>query len=355
MKIRLRLLVPLALAMAIGCSDGATQLTGTGASLPAPLYQKWFRDYNHLHPDVQVTYQSSGSGAGKKDLQAGTVDFAGSDAAMTPAEMDKVQRGVVCLPLTAGAIVLAFNIDGVDELKLSREAYSGIFTGKVTMWNDPLIEKSNPGVKLPAETIAVVVRADSSGTSYVFSKHLSEINDDFKKSPGVSTEPAWNCKCTKAAKNDGVTSQLNNTPYSIGYIEFGFCSKIAAPTKQAALENKEGNFVTSSAATNQASLASMKMPENLIAWNPDPAGKDAYPIVTYTWLLCYRKYDDREKMTTLQNLIRYCLTEGQKSSDKYGYIPLPVEVGRITKVEKALDQFLRSPCGGRITTRCCAK
>jgi phosphate transport system substrate-binding protein len=333
MKIRPWLFVPLALT--VGCTD-ATQLTGTGASLPAPLYQKWFRDYNHLHPDVQVNYQSTGSGAGKKDLRAETVDFAASDAAMTPAEIEKVSRGVVCLPLTAGAIVLAFNIEGVDELKLSREAYTGIFTGKVTMWDDPLIQKTNAGVKLPAETIAVVVRADSSGTSYVFSKHLSEINEEFKKSPGVSTEPAWNCQCTKAAKNDGVTSQLNNTPNSIGYIEYSFL-KIAKNLKQAALENKEGNFVTSSAATNQASLASMKMPVNLIAWNPDPAGKDAYPIVTYTWLLCYRKYDDREKMTTLQNLIRYCLTEGQKSSDKYGYIPLPEAVA--AQVEKGLDQF----------------
>ena len=327
------MLVPLLLVA--GCSD-ATQLTGTGASLPAPLYQKWFRDYNHLNPDVQVTYQSSGSGAGKKDLQAETVDFAASDAAMSPAEMEKVIRGVICLPLTAGAIVLAFNVDGVDELKLSREAYSGIFTGKVTMWNDPLIQKSNPDVKLPADTINVIVRADSSGTSYVFSKHLSEINEEFKTSPGVSTEPAWKCNHTKAAKNDGVTAQLNSTPNSIGYIEYSFL-KIAKNLRQVALENKEGNFVQSSSATNQASLAFMKMPENLIAWNPDPAGKDAYPIVTYTWLLCYRKYDDRQKMTTLQNVVRYCLTEGQKSSDKYGYIPLPESVTAL--VEKALDQF----------------
>ena len=334
MKIRLWMLLPLALSL--GCSDGATQLTGTGASFPAPLYQKWFRDYNKVHPEVQVNYQSSGSGAGKKDMQAGTVDFAASDAAMSPEEMAKVGRGVVCLPLTAGAIVLAYNIEGVEELKLSREAYSGIFTGKVTKWNDPLIEKTNPGVKLPAVPIAVVVRADSSGTSHVFSRHLAEINEEFKKSPGVSTEPAWNCKCTKAAKNDGVTAQLNNTPNSIGYIEYSFL-KSAKTLKQVALENKDHEFVKSSPASNVAALASTKMPEDLIAWNSDPAGKDAYPIVTYTWMLCYKKYPDKNKMDTLKGLIKYCLTDGQKSSDSLGYIPLPESVS--SQVEKALDHF----------------
>jgi phosphate transport system substrate-binding protein len=181
-----------------------------------------------------------------------------------------------------------------------------------------------------------VVRADSSGTTFVFSKHLSAINEEFKKSPGVSTDPAWVCKCTKAAKNDGVTTSLKNTPGSIGYIEYSFL-KSAKDLKQAALENKDGRFVKSSSETNMEALKSTEMPEDLIAWNPDPSGKDAYPIVTYTWLLCYKNYTDKAKMDTLKDVVKHCLHDGQKISDSMGYIPLPESV--TSKVEKALDHF----------------
>ena len=166
-----------------GRSDSEVKLQGAGASFPAPLYNKWFKTYSAAHPDVQIDYQSVGSGSGVKDVIDKTVDFGASDAAMTPEEMEQVDAGVQLLPMTAGSIVLAYNLPGVDELKLSREAYSGIFLGKITKWNDPKITATNPGAKLPDQNINVIVRADSSGTTFVFTKHLSAINDEFAKSP----------------------------------------------------------------------------------------------------------------------------------------------------------------------------
>ena len=161
-------------------------MQGTGATFPAPLYQKWFTEYNKAHPDVQINYQALGSGAGIKQFQQNLVDFGASDAAMTDEEMAAVKDGVVLLPMTAGAIVLAYNLpDGPSELKLSREAYVGIFLGKITQWDDPAIAKSNPGVKLPSTKITVVVRSDGSGTTFVFTSHLSAISDAWKSGPGA--------------------------------------------------------------------------------------------------------------------------------------------------------------------------
>src|SRR5271167_3824426 len=174
------------------CSGGksnSVKLQGAGASFPAPLYLKWFKTYNGAHPDVQVDYQSVGSGSGVKSFMDKTVDFAASDAAMKPEDMAKVEGGVQLIPMTAGSIVLAYNLPDVPNLRLSREAYTGIFLGKVTRWNDPLIAKANPGAKLPDQPINVVVRADSSGTTFVFSKHLATVSPEFDKTVGVNNMP----------------------------------------------------------------------------------------------------------------------------------------------------------------------
>ena len=195
-----------------GKDEGPTiQLSGSGASFPAPLYSKWFKAYNKLHPNVQVDYQSIGSGGGKTNVIQKKVDFGASDAAMSPDEMAKVDVGVQLLPMTAGTIVLAYNLEGVDDLKLSREAYVGIFLGKIKKWNAPEIAKTNPDAKLPDSDINVVVRADGSGTSYVFSQHFSAISEEFKKSPGTNTQPNWPVG-TKAAKNDGVAAAITKSP-----------------------------------------------------------------------------------------------------------------------------------------------
>jgi len=332
-------LVSLVLGLGLFCStaDAAedfVKLIGAGASFPAPLYNKWFKDYHGLHPNVQVDYQSVGSGSGIKNCINKTVDFAASDAGMKPEDRAHCDGGVQLLPMTAGAIVLSYNLGGVPELKLPREAYAGIFLGKVTKWNDPLIANANPDVKLPDSAINVVVRADSSGTTFVFSQHLAAISPEFARSPGVNTMPNW-AAGTRSKGNEGITASLRTTPGSIGYVEYGYAK--AQRLAIAALENKAGKFVKASIPSFQASLAAVEMPEDLMAWLPDPPGDDSYPIVTYTWLLCYKRYDDANKLKALKGVIEYGLTEGQKSSEQLGYIPLPAPV--VAKVREALNNI----------------
>ncbi|MBV9183750.1 MAG: phosphate ABC transporter substrate-binding protein PstS [Acidobacteria bacterium] len=299
------------------------KLQGAGASFPAPLYNRWFKAYGGAHQNVMVDYQSVGSGNGVKSVIDHTVDFGASDAAMKTDDMAKVQGGVQLFPMTAGSIVLAYNLKGVDNLKLSRKAYSGIFLGRVKRWNDPLIAGANPGVNLPDLPINVVVRADGSGTSFVFSKHLSAVSEEFGKMVGANTMPNWPVG-TKSKGNEGITASLMTTPGAIGYIEYGYAKSQKVPF--AVLENKSGKYVTANSASGQAALASITLPDDLIAWAPDPETADAYPIVTYTWLICYKKYPDKNKAQTLQELIKYALTDGQKDAESLGYIPLPDSV-----------------------------
>jgi len=311
----------------VAVSSAEVRLTGSGATFPFPIYSTWFKDYNHVHKDVQINYQGKGSGAGIKDLQNHTVDFAGSDAAMTDEEIAQVKEGVQLLPMTAGSIVLAYNLPGdPKDLKLSREAYSKIFLAQIKKWNDPLIAKDNPGMKLPDLDITVVRRADASGTNFVFTKHLSAINEDWAKGPGQGLTVKWpeSNKIVAAPKNDGVTATIRQTPGAIGYIEYGYA--IQAKVRMALLQNKEGKFVAPSAKSGSAALSHVKLPTDMRAWLPDPEGDQSYPIATYTWMLFYKKYQDPKKAAALRDMVAYCLKDGQKISDKMGYIPLPENV-----------------------------
>ena len=321
----------------IASADEGEHITiqGTGATFPAPLYQRWFSEYNKLHPDVQINYQALGSGAGVKQFQEGLVNFGASDAAMTDEEIAAVKSGVVLLPMTAGSIVLAYNLPGgPTDLKLSREAYTGIFLGKITQWNDPLIAKSNVGAKLPDTKITVVSRSDGSGTTYVFTSHLSAISEDWKKGPGIGK--SVNFPVGVAGKgNPGVTALLKQTPGAIGYVEFGYAKQTAMP--MATLENKSGKFVTADLSTGTKALDGVELPPDLRAWIPDPTVPEAYPIVTYTWLLAYKKYDDPKISKALKSVIEFGLTKGQTYSDELGYIPLPAKV--VSAVQKALGEI----------------
>jgi phosphate transport system substrate-binding protein len=319
---------PTATEAPVAAAPERVKLQGAGASFPAPLYTRWFKSYGAAHEGVQVDYQSVGSGSGIKAVIDHTVDFGASDAAMTAEEMARVPTGVQLLPMTAGSIVLTYNVEGVSQLKLTRKAYVDIFLGKITKWNDKSIAQANPGVKLPNAPINVVVRADSSGTTFVFTKHLSEISPEFAKSPGTNKMPNWPVG-TRSKGNEGVTSGVKTTPGSIGYIEYGYALSQKLPV--AALENKSGKFVTASTASGQAALASASLPEDMIAWNSDPDGAEAYPIVTYTWLILYKQYPDRRKLDTLRSLIEYAVTDGQKVSEELGYIPLPQAVAERVK------------------------
>lgn len=313
------------------------RLIGSGASFPFPIYAAWFKDFSKT-AGATVDYQAKGSGAGIQDFIKKTVDFAASDAAMTDEEIAKVEGGAVLLPMTAGEIVLAYNLPGNPAgLKLPRDVYPDIFLGKITKWNDPRLLAANPGMKLPDMPITVVRRSDSSGTTYVFTRHLAAINADFKAGPGVGTSVQWPAsdKIVAAPKNDGVTATIKQTPGSIGYIEYGYAKLTKALTAE--LQNKSGKFISASDKSGAAALASAKfVGDDLRAWLDDPEAAESYPIVSFTWMLFYKKQDPK-KAEVLRKMVEYALTKGQQSADAMGYIPLPPEV--VEKVRAAAKQI----------------
>ena len=308
------------------------RLTGSGASFPAPIYLTWFKDFSKKTANVTVDYQSKGSGAGVQDFLNKTVDFAASDSAMKKEDIAKVGEGVQLLPMTAGEIVLAYNLPGSPKgLKLPRDVYSNIFLGKITRWNDPKIAAANPDIKLPDLPITVVVRADSSGTTAVFTKHLATINAEFNQALGEGKTVNWPAsdKFIKSPKNDGVTATVRQTPGAIGYIEYGFAK--LAKVDFAQLQNKAGQYV--GPGNGAETLAAVKLPEDMVAWLPDPDGAKSYPITSYTWMLFRKNNADPAKAKAMREMIEYGLTEGQKSADAMGYIPLPAVV--VEQVRKA--------------------
>ncbi len=316
-----------------GNSGGqSVSLTGAGASFPAPLYQRWFSEYNKQNPNIQVAYQSVGSGAGVEQFTQGTVDFGASDVAMKDEEIEAVDRGVALLPMTAGSIVLAYNLPGVTELKLSRQTYVDMLLGKITKWNDPAIASLNPDAELPDSNITVVHRSDGSGTTGVFTKHLSAISPEWEKTVGDGKTVEWP-KGIGAKGNEGVTAQILQTEGAIGYIEYGYAKQQDIPT--ATLENKAGKYIAPSSESASNALGAATLPENLRAFVTDPEGEDSYPIVTYTWLLAYENYDDPAKLQALKDVINWSLNDGQNYAEELGYIPLPDNV--VGKVQAKLD------------------
>lgn len=338
-----RFALPILLCLSLACNrtapsgeqasrEGTLSLQGAGASFPAPLYSAWIKGYQQAHGRLRIDYQSVGSGSGVKAVIDHTVDFGASDAAMTDEEIARVPEGVQLLPLTAGSVVLSYNLEGVGALRLSRAAYAGIFLGTITRWNDPKIVATNASAKLPDAPINVIVRADSSGTTFVFTRHLAEVSPEFAKSPGVNKMPSWPVG-TRSKGNEGVTAAIKTTPGSIGYVEYGYAS--SQNLAMATLENKAGNYVDANTQSGQAALANVTLPASMIGWNSDPEGKDAYPIATYTWLILYKQYRDERKLDVLRDFVRYSLDEGQKTSELLGYIPLPAQV--VEQVRQAVE------------------
>src|SRR5262245_8227327 len=322
------------LAAAPTAAQDRLRLTGSGASFPFPIYSAWFKAFGTKSKGVTVDYQAKGSGAGIQDFLNRTVDFAASDAAMTDAEIAKVPGGVQLLPMTAVEIVIGYNLPGNPKgLKLPREVYANIFLGKITKWSDPKLKAANPGVSLPDTDITVVRRADASGTTFVFTQHLSAISEEWKKGPGTGTQVSWpkSDKFVAAPKNDGVTATVKQTPGAIGYIEYAFAK--FSKVEMALVQNKAGQFVAPGGEGGAEALASVKLPADLRAWVTDPESPKAYPIATYTWMLFYKDNKDAKKAAALREMVDYCLTEGQKMSDKLGYIPLPTAV--VEQVRKA--------------------
>jgi phosphate transport system substrate-binding protein len=328
-----KVILPLSVLIAgVVCPIQAQQLSGAGATFPAPLYQRWAVEYNKQVPSIKVNYQSVGSGAGVKNFLQGVVDFGASDAAMTDEEMAKSPRGAVLVPATAGSVVLAYNLENVAGLKLTRVALAGIFLGTITKWNDPAIVASNPDVPLPDRAINVAYRSDGSGTTFVFTQHLSAISPEFDEEVGFDKSVTFPVG-VGGKGNEGVTALIKQTPGTIGYVEFGYAEQNKLPV--ALLENKSGNFVAPTPESGAAALASVELPENLRVWPVDPEAPEAYPITTFSWLLLYKKYDDAAKLKALKDFVTYGLTEGQSFAVDLGYIPLPEAV--VAKANAALS------------------
>jgi phosphate transport system substrate-binding protein len=329
--------------MAVGCGGDDVTLQGAGATFPAPLYKRWFLEYYKRHPEVRVNYQPIGSGAGIRQFTEGLVDFGASDAFMKPDEIKKAQeagREVLQLPMTAGSIVLCYNLPGgapTGGLRLTRRAYVDIFLGKILSWDDPAIAKANPGVALPAERITVVRRADSSGTTNAFTSHLNAIDPAWKKDkggPGAGKSIVWPGENVIAGKgNEGVAALIDQTPGAIGYLEYGYADLAHLP--MALVENKKGAFIQPSPESGQRAVGEAKITPDLHLKVEDPAGADAYPIVTYTWMLCRKKYDDPRAAAAIKDVLRFGLGEGQRISGELGYIPLPEPVAK--KVLEAVE------------------
>ncbi len=309
-------------------------LSGAGATFPAPLYTRWFSEYRKKNPNVTVNYQSLGSGAGVNQFTAGTVDFGASDTGMTDAEVAKVSKGVVLLPVTAGSVVVAFNVPGVKSLKLTRQALAGIFLGSIKTWNDPAIAKANAGAKLPNLPIVVITRSDGSGTTATFTRHLSAISPEWKGGPGQGKSVKWPTGVSGKG-NEGVTALIQQTKGGVGYVEYSYAATNKIP--MATLQNKAGAYVAPSLSSGTATLADIKLGPNLMGFDGDPTGPKDYPIVTFTWIMAYKNYGNPAKAKAMRDMLNWAVSGGQQFASGLGYIPLPANV--VTRVKTAINSI----------------
>jgi phosphate transport system substrate-binding protein len=306
-------------------ASAADNLNGAGATFPYPIYSKWFSDYHNAHPDVQINYQSIGSGGGIRQLLAGTVDFGASDGPMTPEQMSQSKVPILHLPTVLGSVVPAYNVGGVNgEIKFTPEALSGIFLGKVTKWNDKVLTDANPGMNLPDKQIIVVHRSDGSGTSYCFTDYLSKVSPEWKQNVGSATSVKWPTGLG-AKGNEGVAGMVRQMDGAIGYVEliYALQNKIAfGPVKNAA-----GQFVKASLDSTTAAAASLKtMPDDFRVSITNAPGKDSYPIATFTWLLVPQQWKDSAKAKTMTDFLTWMLDNGQSMVQQLNYAPLPKAV-----------------------------
>lgn len=299
---------------------GTISISGAGASAPNSLYQRWFSDYRQVKPNVQVSYQSIGSGAGVNQFLAETVDFGATDDPMKDddrAKAPQARGGVVQIPTTGLFVVFAYNLEGVKDLKLSREAYCGIADGTIKTWNDPKIAKDNSGAKLPSSPITFVFRSDGSGTTAIFTNHLAKACPGWKPGAGKSIE--WPTG-TGAKGNEGVTAQIKQASGSIGYVEFTYARE--NQIDMATLQNKAGDFVTPTPEAAAKALDGQKPDDNFVIRVPDPEAKGAYPIVSLTYVLLFGNYP-APKGATLKDLFTWTLKDGKAAATELGFIPLP--------------------------------
>ncbi|HEY6839508.1 MAG TPA: phosphate ABC transporter substrate-binding protein PstS [Geobacteraceae bacterium] len=317
-----------------GTASAETLINGAGATFPYPLYSKWFSEYAKVDPSVKFNYQSIGSGGGIKQITAQTVDFGASDKFLSDDELKAAPGKLLHIPTVMGAVVVTYNLPGVAKgLKLKSEVVADIFLGKITKWNDPRIAGDNPGVKLPSKPIIVVHRSDGSGTTSIFTDYLSGVSPEWSKKVGKGTAVKWPVGLGGKG-NEGVAGQVKTTQNTIGYVELAYAFENKLP--YATLKNKSGAFVEPSIKTTTAAAAgaAKRMPADYRISLVNQPGKDAYPIVGFTWLLVYEHQKDAAKGKKLVEFLDWELKKGQKMASALLYAPLPGNVAKM--VEKTI-------------------
>ena len=316
-----------------------TTLNGAGATFPYPMYSKWFSEYHKLHPDVQVNYQSIGSGGGIRQVTEGTVDFGASDMPMTDGQLaeaqGKMKTKVLNLPSVLGAVVPAYNIPGVSgEVKFTPDSLAGIFLGKITKWNDKAITSANPGVNFPDKDIIVVHRSDGSGTTFIWTDYLSKISGDWKNQVGSGTSVRWPIGLGGKG-NEGVAGSIRQLQGSIGYVELIYAVQNNIPF--GSVRNAGGAFLKASLeGVTAAAATAPKMPADFRVSITNAPGKDAYPISSFTWLLIPAQSKDAAKGKILADFLNWMVTDGQKMTAALSYAPLPESV--VQKEKEAIKQ-----------------
>ena len=325
----------LCLLILTSVASAQTILNGAGATFPYPMYSKWFNEYHNRNSGVQINYQSIGSGGGIKQLQAGTVDFGASDMPMTDEQLSQTKFKVVHIPTVLGAVVPAYNIPGVKgEVKFTGPLIADIFLGKITNWNDPQIEKLNPGVKFPNQAIVVVHRSDGSGTTFIFTDYLSKVSPDWASTVSKNTSVKWPVGLGGKG-NEGVAGMIRQIDGSIGYVELIYAIQNNIPF--GSVKNKAGNFIKASleSTTAAAAGAAAKMPPDYRVSITNADGKDAYPLASFTWLLIPQQSKDANKGKILQDFLKWMATDGQNDTKQLSYAPLPKEV--VERVLKTIN------------------
>ena len=326
------LLAGLALALPV---MGQTTLNGAGATFPNPIYSKWFSEYNKLHPDVQINYQSIGSGGGIRQVLNGTVDFGASDGPMSDEQLSQSKTKILHIPTVMGAVVPAYNIPGITgEIKFTPEVLAGIFLQKITNWNDPALAKANPGVNFPNHPIIVIYRSDGSGTTFIFTDYLSKVSKDWANGVGKGTSVKWPVGMGGKG-NEGVAGQVRQLEGSIGYVELIYA--VQNKITYGSVRNAAGNFVTASLdGVTEAAASAKTMPADFRVSITNAPGKTAYPISSFTWLLIPTPAKDPKKGKIIADFLDWMVTDGQKMTSQLSYAPLPDSVAE--KVKAAIKQ-----------------
>jgi len=330
MKItRTLLAVAGAASLVVGAAAQTLQINGAGATFPAPIYTKWFSEYNKLHGNVEINYQPLGSGAGIRQVTNQTVFFGASDGPMNNDQLQAAPGKILHFPTVLGAVVPVYNIPGANaELKFTGPVLADIFLGKVTKWNDPAIAKLNPDVKLPGIDITVVHRSDASGTTYIWADYFAKVSPEWKTKVGVNTSVNWPTG-VGGKGSEGVTGVVTQTPGSISYVELVYA--LQNKINYGSVQNMAGEFTKGSvqSVTAAASAAATQMPADFRVSITNAPGKGVYPISSFTWLLLYENPKDKGKSKAMVDFVKWALTDGQKYCADLGYAPLPEGVVKL--------------------------